>query len=168
MEKRHHPADAIRSGRPMLRPERKRGMVLVFLPSESFAIKRGLRKAMRASRIPGRVNHGVAPLARWWWAGFRRDPAAWAWMRRWRGSSGIVGRRMPRHEMRREAMRLGWDNHAANLAEREVSAYDPRPAEFHLIGMRSWLRMKENAAQRNRGLKAGPWPGPCFRRGTGK
>ncbi len=149
----------------MLLPERRRGMARVFLPGPDHSMKRGIRKVVREKRIPGRVNHGITPLEHWWWAGFRRDPRDWARSRIWQGTSGLVFPCPPPHEMRREAMRWGWFNHQDNLAEREVCAYVPRTAEFHLIGMRFWLSSKDMQRPRKPWERpVRPWEGPYFRR----
>lgn len=148
----------------MLRPERKRGMAKVFVEGRNFEMKRVIRKVSHPPLALGRVNHGFSPLGKWWWCGFERSPRQWAQYRVWSGASAIVFPRPPSHEMRREAMLWAWDNHQENLAERGVSSYAPRTAEFHLSGMSYWLVLKRMEARRRRGLVERPWFGPRFRR----
>lgn len=163
MPKKHYPAYAIRSGRPMLMPQRKRGMARIMVETPDFRIKRVLRKVSHRPRVIGRVNHATRPLAKWWLTGFERDAAAWARARVWRGTSGLRFPSPPSHEMRREAMSFAWFNYQENLSEREVSSYVPGVAEFHLHGMRYWLGMKRMEARRRAGRREKPWYGPSFR-----
>lgn len=79
MLNRHRLSAVIRSGRPTALRETRSAMVRAFMLPPA----RGMRLVARPTRqrVPGRVNHGVAPVEKWWWVGVGRDVRMWEEMR---------------------------------------------------------------------------------------
>lgn len=160
MKQRHRPTYVIRSGRLAFLKDRRRVMSYSVADGADLRVRPRLRRMATAKRVPGRVNHGVLPVERWWWAGFGRDPAVWERMRYLMGQTAHPKRRPVRHELLRSAMLSAWDNHVDNVAEERHTGRRPRKAGWHLDAMRMVAIRSRPARQSRRPFL---WAGPTFR-----
>lgn len=159
---RHYsPATIIRSGKVTMIRERKRAMAYVYESRSSGSTV--FRKVNFAKRIPGRFNHAAQPVAKWWHAGVKKDPAAWESMCYHRGVTAHKVRTPPKHEICRTSMKVAWDQYIENLSEIGITDYVPRVGEFHIHGLRHFVMSRSALAKRTPQGRHFRWYGPVFR-----